>query len=335
MDPCVFGLAYPYILAINVAFCILWLITWKRYIFISLVTILAGYSYITSLIPLTPARTPQTAAASAFKVITFNIHSLNGAGQSIDRTAMKNQIRDFLANQHADVVCLQEFYLLGDDPEQTVTEFGNGLGMPFHYWKNYQKYLNPRRINGLVIFSKYPLSHTGFIERPTDSYTYAIHADLTIGSRMVTLYNLHLQSIRFGKADYQFYEQLKDAGKDVGDLSEGSLRMLWKMKKASILRSHQADRLADEIKTSSHPVLVVGDFNDPPFSYTLGTLKKNLYDAYKTAGRGLPGSTYVGKFPAYRIDYLLHSKQLSVKEYIKYKVVFSDHYPVGGVVYFK
>ena len=81
------------------------------------------------------------------------------------------------------------------------------------------------------------------------------------------------------------------------------------------------------IKKSPYPVLVVGDFNDTPQSYTYAQIADNLQDAFAKKGFGL-GITYGGIVPALRIDYILASPSLPILSHRIFKKEYSDHYPI-------
>ncbi|MEY4973886.1 MAG: hypothetical protein RLZZ55_674, partial [Bacteroidota bacterium] len=67
-----------------------------------------------------------------------------------------------------------------------------------------------------------------------------------------------------------------------------------------------------------------GDFNDTPMSYTYNQFQLFLQDAYRSCGWGL-GTTYVGRLPAGRIDYLFYGPQLYVADFKIQKKTPSDH----------
>jgi endonuclease/exonuclease/phosphatase family metal-dependent hydrolase len=57
-------------------------------------------------------------------------------------------------------------------------------------------------------------------------------------------------------------------------------------------------------------------------------MARKLDDAFSEGGSGI-GETYAGSsFPAFRIDYILHSNNLKSFNYKRDKVNYSDHYPV-------
>jgi endonuclease/exonuclease/phosphatase family metal-dependent hydrolase len=85
--------------------------------------------------------------------------------------------------------------------------------------------------------------------------------------------------------------------------------------------------VADHIESSPYPVIICGDFNDPPSSYTYNRISSRLKDAFVEAGSGL-GNTYNGIIPLLRIDYILHSPQLNSGQFRVIEENFSDHFPI-------
>ena len=74
-------------------------------------------------------------------------------------------------------------------------------------------------------------------------------------------------------------------------------------------RSLQAQLVKSYINKSPYPVIVAGDFNDTPVSYTYGKIRKGLNDSFVTSGYGA-GFTYKGNYPPNRIDYILYDNNL-------------------------
>ena len=101
-----------------------------------------------------------------------------------------------------------------------------------------------------------------------------------------------------------------------------------KLKKAFIIRANQVDVLKDYITRSPYPVIVCGDFNDTPGSYTYHQMTIGLHDSFCRAGSGFLGSTYAGNFPSFRIDYILYDDAFTANSYSRSDFDLSDHYPV-------
>jgi endonuclease/exonuclease/phosphatase (EEP) superfamily protein YafD len=129
---------------------------------------------------------------------------------------------------------------------------------------------------------------------------------------------------------------LTEPDKDVEQLplKEGSKRMLWKLRKAFVIRSTQVNSLADHVAGCPYPVILGGDFNDTPSSYTYHQLSKTLNDSFKYSGNGFFESTYAGKFPSFRIDYVLYSHHFKSIHYKKIDISLSDHYPITSTLVF-
>ena len=89
----------------------------------------------------------------------------------------------------------------------------------------------------------------------------------------------------------------------------------------------QAKVLHAFIKSSPYPVIVTGDFNDTPVSYSYRKVRKGLSDSFVKTGYGA-GFTYKGKYPSNRIDYILHDSKLKPTWFSVMKEKYSDHYPV-------
>ena len=100
------------------------------------------------------------------------------------------------------------------------------------------------------------------------------------------------------------------------DIPEGVKNLTTRLMIANKNRAHQAEEIQRHIDGSPYPVILCGDFNDTPLSYT-----------YIEKGRGI-GNTYIGEFPSFRIDYVLHSPTLYTVGYIREDITLSDHYPI-------
>ena len=136
---------------------------------------------------------------------------------------------------------------------------------------------------------------------------------------MVRVFNIHLQSIKLSSTDKDFIEQ--------GGGETTSRKVAGKFKRAFQQRAAQAKAVKLAIKKSPHPVIVAGDFNDSPVSYTYRTLAKGMQDAFLKKGFGI-GATYADGIPLYRIDYLLFDRQFKIHDFDVIKKRFSDHYPI-------
>ncbi|MCX6285704.1 MAG: endonuclease/exonuclease/phosphatase family protein [Bacteroidetes bacterium] len=321
-----FGIAYPVILIINLLFVLVWLILWNKFIYLSLLTMLVGIGNLRTIVPV---RFGSQKAHSQYslRVATYNVHSLYGNQADNVLPETRSQVTDFLASENPDLVCVQEFYAIGEEYMKTLHKFSRSIRLGYFFFKNYRDFWQKTKINAIATFSRYPIVDQGFF-RLGDKSTFGIFTDIAIKGDTIRVYNLHLESIRLGNDDYSFYSNLTDPAADEKNFSKGSRKMIWKLKKAFTLRAIQVEMLTAHMKYSPYPVLICGDFNDTPSSFAYHTLSKGRNDAFVKSGNEWIGSTYAGRFPAFRIDYMLYDDFFTAISYQKKEVNMSDHYPV-------
>ncbi len=324
-----FGLAYPYLLMLNLLFVLVWLLFWKRFIWISIIVILLGFNQILSILQYRKPSS-QNVPAGSMKILSYNVHSLYEIHKSKGKGRMLSKVTDFLVQQNPDILCIQEFFLRNEDSLKVLKKFTGGLHTNYYSLKNYEEIRDNRKIFAIATFSRYPITGTGHL-RINNRNIFAIYTDLAMGRDTIRVYNIHLESIRFGKNDYSFYAQLTDQAKepdDNFDLGEGFFKIFSKLKKAFVLRANQVDVLKENINRSPYPVIICGDFNDTPASYTYHKMTSGFHDSFRNAGTGFLGSTYAGNFPSFRIDYILYDDAFTASNYSKNSIDLSDHYPV-------
>ena len=319
------GLAYPIILVINLFFVVLWLVRWKKYIFLSLVSIFIGWTELMTIFPI-HFSDPQLSSDETIKMMTYNTHGFNYP--KTDKVVTQNRALDFIRKEKPGILCFQEFKPRG---EYTIKTLGDTLGLSYSYQKNYLEYKDKEVVYGMAIYSKYPILKTGFL-KDDKNRVFAIWTDIANSQDTIRIYNCHLVSVRFGTGDYSFYEDLKNQSTEKIDYKGGIFKIVKKLKRAFISRSGQTDRLVTSIGQSPYPVLLGGDLNDSPFSYSYHHLSGKLKDSYREAGKGWSGNTFAGQLPSYRIDYLMFSKKMKAGNYQKYQIDYSDHYPISVLI---
>lgn len=100
-----------------------------------------------------------------------------------------------------------------------------------------------------------------------------------------------------------------------------------------VQRAEQVQIIRGEIDRSPHPVIVCGDFNDVPASYTYRHLSEGLNDAFLSTSLLRTGHTFVMRCLGVRIDYILHSPIFTTNDFRVDQVNYSDHYPVMTTLY--
>jgi endonuclease/exonuclease/phosphatase family metal-dependent hydrolase len=321
--PAFFGLAYPYLLLINILLVIVWAMLLRFEALISVFIIAVGFTHFSNYIKLTK---PTGDKSNTFKVLSYNVRLFNYFENSHGITSGK-KIFQFLKSKKPDIICLQEFFLLGNPKVEEALMIADLGGDYYSHMKLIGSGKN--RYYGIVTFSRFPIVGKGEITHPGSS-SLSIYTDVLIKNDTFRIYNNHLQSFRLRSLERSFIEELM-APEDIESLKEvRSLSV--SLKKGFVKRALQAQVVKDHINKSPFPVMVVGDFNDTPVSYAYRKIRKGLNDSFVKSGYGA-GFTYRGNYPPNRIDYILYDNTLVNSYFEIAKVKFSDHYPI--ISYFK
>jgi endonuclease/exonuclease/phosphatase family metal-dependent hydrolase len=175
------------------------------------------------------------------------------------------------------------------------------------------------------MLSKYPMISKGEVplqlEEGEKSDNYCIFADIVKNNDTIRVYNVHLQSIKLKKDDYELFDE---QGNPIQSQTTAIENTVFKIGSAYPRRADQAKLVVAHAETSPYPVVICGDFNDTPLSYTYNQFNKVFIDAFREASYGI-GSTYAGKIPAGRIDFIFHSDNLEAFDFEIQKSVVSDH----------
>jgi len=317
-----FGLAYPALVLINFIFVIYWAFQLRKRAFYSLIIILAGWVNIHHYVQFTLNDNPDK-SKKRIKILQYNVKVFDLYNWSHNLETRKKMF-DLIKDQSPDILCLQEFF------SRDSSKFDN-FDTLVHLQKAkyvHVEYTSSARLHqhfGIATFSSYPILSRGKIDFGYKSNNVCIYTDIKIGNDTVRIYNMHLQSIAFAPNDYKYIEDLQNdvENEDI----ERSKNILRRLKLAFIKRAKQAELISASISTCHFPIILCGDFNDTPASYTYHTISQNLNDAFVESGNGL-GRSYVGKFPSFRIDYILHSDKFKAHNFKTIREELSDHFPV-------
>ncbi len=309
--PSLLGLAYPYLLIANILFLLYWLASWRRIFWVEFVVIIAGIPVFMSYYG--TAKVQDAEAKADLAVLSYNVRYFDFYQWS-GESHIREKLLDYLNRYEGDVICLQEFSLKsGSSEEKSLI-------------KRLRKYPYRYVYDNTAIFSRIPIIRKGnivFEEKHTGT---CLYCDLKLNRDTVRVYSIHLESYRLGKKERAFMQQLSQGTGENG-FSDGARNLTTRLTSAKRYRAEQAESIHRHISRSPWPVVVCGDFNDTPLSYTYHKIKSGLKDSFIECGRGL-GNTYIGEWPSFRIDYILHSPSLKTLSYRRDTVVLSDHYPV-------
>ncbi len=302
------GLGYIALIVTNVVFILYWLFQAKLYIFISLGAIILGFAHTGKYFQL--AGREKRNSDTTVKVMSFNIQNFD------ERHKGKNPYPKFykyLKTQLPNILCMQEF-----NPWVGISETTNAKDeLRKAFGKRFYIVARNSKSNNLIIVSTYPIiKHKGIIFNGKKSTNGAMWADIVVGKDTVRVFNVHFQSFLLNKVKVDINDKNRAIESSKGIIK--SLRNGFKKRKP------QVDIVLKEMEASPYPVILCGDFNDTPMSFTYGKITDNLKDAFVESGSGM-GSTYSGAYPSFRIDYILHHTKMRSYNYERGETFGSDH----------
>jgi len=321
-----FSLTSPFAITVNILFAAYWLFTSrkKRSIF-SLVALLACFRLFNAVVGWHYLDKNDTEPGPhKLKIMTWNIHGLGIYDKPVDPTT-DDKIIDFIYKESPDILCLPEFYTIYSNALKPYSsEILKKCGYKEYRFKD-DNSLGVKIYLGTAIFSKYPIR--AFKDIPLHKYVYLLQCDVRLpDNQTLRTYFIHLQSFMLTDRDKSYIEDVKHREQELPFAQTRSY--IKRFGNAYEKRAIQADSAADMIAQSPYPVVICGDFNDLPGSYTYNTMKGKLNDVFSEKGRGF-GRTYNLFLPTLRIDYIFYDPTfLKLVGYKSVKTNLSDHNPV-------
>lgn len=323
-----FGLLYPILLLLSFFFLIYFLLKKSRWLLLPLLTILLGGKLHFRYVNLGFGEKLKIEnAQSSFKLMSYNVRLFDFYLSSEEgKNVNKNNILNYVNAQQPDVLCFQEFFYTQESENFNTKDTLLALLKTKNYHDRVKFQKNKKRNFGISLISKYPILSKGEVSFPGTSSNYCIYADINLGKDTVRVYNTHLQSVRIKNDDVNF---------DLDDDEQTNLLRLKttvrKLKTAYPVRIKQSRLILKHAATSPFPVVICGDFNDAPMSYTYNLFNKNYTDAFRNSGFGF-GRTYAGKLPAGRIDYIWHNKSIASDNFNIQSETYSDHHAISAKI---
>lgn len=228
-------------------------------------------------------------SARTIRVMTYNV---NGWGNWQTGWKDKQELLGWIRAQDVDVLSIQEF-MTWEAPD-----FEDSLCKYFPYSNNVEirsSYVEP------LTFSKYPIVHSERISEHINSI------DIVVEDDTINVISCYMPSNNISKA--------KTVTDNYHLIDKGYSE-----------RKKQVDLLSTIVK--SRNTIILGDLNDVSGSYSLHTLENlGFKDAWWYGGNGL-GLTY-SKFPiCFRLDHVLCSEGVDVRNASVPHVDYSDHFPL-------
>jgi len=315
-----FGLVYMYLLALNLCFVAYWIFSSKKkYVVISIVTIIIGWTFIGKNIQFFSKKMPDEKMEKSFKIISFNVQGFEQMDKKQPNGEMLNMF-DFFRKEAPDIICMQEFVINNRKEINENSILKKLEKMPYSHVNLTGTYY------GIATFSKYPIIRRElvFADKTTNA---CMFSDIVIREDTVRVFNIHLKSVGFNKDERHLLNNVVKKEYDKSDIST-ILSIMRNLKNSSLEREKQVEILTEHINKSPHPVIICGDYNDPPASYSYRKVRGNRKDAFIEAGSGRSPTYILGPLASVRIDYIMYSDIFEAYDYDSPRVHISDHFPV-------
>lgn len=288
------SLITPLLILINCAFMIYWILRIKRKFLLSFIILAIGFPNLPRFYKVSGKKIILT---DDIKVMSYNVRMFNKY-EWIEADSIPDKINHLIDQKSADIICIQEY-----THNETIEK---------SYPHNFIKYSENNKHFGHAIFSKYPIVKEGSLDFEKTANN-IIYADIKINTDTIRVYNIHLQSLKINPNKENFGE------KDVSKLRK-------RISNAFQVQQHQVEKFLVHQQSTTHPIVIAGDFNNTAYSWPYRNILKGKKDAFVAAGKGFD-KTFDFVFPI-RIDFVMVDKGIKVNHFKTYRNKFSDHYPI-------
>ncbi|MCB0455091.1 MAG: endonuclease/exonuclease/phosphatase family protein [Aequorivita sp.] len=296
------SLVVSLLIILNIFFALYWAIQFRRRFLVSFTVLLISYFYFNVFYEVS-SEGDASQYKNTLNVLSYNVRLFN-AYEKNPETDASEIISEILTEENPDVVFVQEYY------KPNKIDFSA-------YPHKYVHFKSEKAKLGHAFFSKYPLVNTGAFDFE-ETYNNTLYADVVKGTDTIRIYNVHLQSLGI----IPRVSFLQDSDNE---------KLRKRVSKAFEKQQSQVEAILEHKEKTKHPVIICGDFNNTPFSYSYRKLKDGMQDAFRERGNGLGTTFKFEKFPM-RIDYIFASEGLDVISFESMEKTFSDHYPVRATV---
>lgn len=325
-----FGLGAPFLFLGNILMLLVWIIRWRWWALVPAITLLIGVGHLGTLVQFdfrkeyaSQETRTRTADGETLSVLTYNVHGFTrGEEHHSGYLRHADSIAAYIRQLSPDIICFQEYETM----QASDVEHLNKLYRDWPYRSYNFIYGGNNNIGyGTAIFSRLPIlsAQRMIFDQSSNSLLMADLVDAA--GDTLRLFNNHLQSTQVDETSQDRVERLDVRGEEG---TKQFVRSLGSRLKANYRRrAVQVDTVSRLIAASPYPVIVLGDFNDTPVSYTYKKMRGDLEDTFTNAGSGF-AYTYNRLFSMLRIDYIFHSSVYDTQEYRSDDLPWSDHNPV-------
>ena len=313
-----FGLAFWVILFYNILIFLIFLPFRSKRVWVSVAALLIAIPGVLKSYSFGSSKADE----GSIRIMSYNVHNFRHIDGTTKRVQFADQVMEMVREQAPDILCCQEFsgYKKGVSRQQCIQDFAESTGLQYVYYNRNNNY------GGNVIFSKFPITKVSEKSGFGHEHTYGVMVSVDAGEKgKFHVANVHLLSNTITDSEL---DVLTSSSERQNNLDTVGKSVFHKLKYAFKRRSDELKTVIEALAPIEGPIIICGDFNEPPLSYNYRQMRKaGFVDTFTKVGRGIK-PTYAGKLPLLRIDYIWANDGIKPLDFERYKYKASDHYPV-------
>ncbi len=323
----ILGLAFPIVLALVTALFILQLFVHRRgAVVLAVFAAFAGGPILTySPFNIRFGASKPEPGDSTFTLLSYNVANLLDQRTPGTYDSTYSAMVSYILAQNADIVCLSESEHIGVNPALHIT-----AAQYDSLQSRYPHIIVSGRAQATL--SRFPIQpiHTSVDRSAFGAGDFGMYRVTLPGGKLLTLFNVHLQSLGLNSDDKNLYMDLTELRAE--DMNDVRSQLLSKISAANVVRARQTQMLLGIIRHYGGPnVIVCGDFNDVPDCYSIRAFETAGFSSvYPELGFG-PMVTFNANRFYFCIDHVLYRGDLRPLDFHKGTLRASDHYPLTTV----
>lgn len=306
-------LALPYLAGATLAAGVLWLLS--KHIWMAVTcgaVLLLCWPALSKVSPMGSERNTY-AGEKTFKLLTYNV--LEGIDNEGENPGYSRTF-SYILKSKADIAVIQECGSLKTATNLTRRQRDS--------LKHAYPYIIESPAERMMLLSRFPAKRGRKSEMPYAYTSYELKTD----GRKLTIFNVHLASYRLDSKERQVVTDITGLRSTANSVNELKGSIFKKLSAAFRYRAGEAVALRNAVEATEGNVIVCGDFNDVPASWTYDhILGAGLTDAYCETSFG-PTATYNDHFFFFHIDQIFYRGNIRALSVARGSLKSSDHYPL-------